>query len=379
MIYLDNAATSFPKPPQVLRAMTGVMEKFGANPGRGGHRLALRAGGVVEKCRESAADLLGVSSPERVIFTRCCTESLNLAICGMLRPGDEAICSHGEHNAVMRVLARLVNRGDVTVKVLQPDARGLLHPEALRQAIGPRTRLVILCHASNVTGVVQPMASLGAVCREKGVPLLVDAAQTAGILNVSLGSLNADIIAMPGHKGLLGPHGTGLLALREGIDPEPLLVGGTGSMSDSILQPAVLPDRYESGTLNLPGIAGLLAGLQFVRRFRQEIAEHEHALNERLRRQLASLPGVTVLGDDAAPRVAVTSIVPREGDSGALADALDQSGVAVRSGLHCAPAIHAWLGTLETGAVRFSPGAFTTEREVDDAAALVARLTRPGR
>ena len=376
MIYLDNAATSFPKPPQVLRAMTGVMEKYGANPGRGGHQLAIRAGRVVERCREAAAELLGVRSPERVIFTRCCTESLNLAITGTVKPGDEVICSHSEHNAVMRVLARLVSRQNVSVKVLQPDARGLLSADVLRQAFTARSRLVVICHASNVTGVVQPVAALGAVCREKGVPLLVDAAQSSGTLEVTLDALNADMIAMPGHKGLLGPHGTGLLALREGVDPEPLLVGGTGSMSESVLQPDVLPDRYESGTLNLPGIAGLLAGLTFVRRFRREIADHEHDLDRRLRSQLAALPGVSVLGDDDVPRVAVSSIVPATGDSGALADALSDSGVAVRAGLHCAPAIHAWLGTLQSGTARFSPGPFTTAREIDDAVALVARLTR---
>jgi len=374
MIYLDNAATTFPKPPEVLRAMAGTMEKLGGNPGRGGHRLSLLAGRVVESCREAAAELLGVTSPERIIFTKNCTESLNLAISGMLRPGDEVVCSHGEHNAVMRVLARLVSRGEVAVRVLQPDARGLLSPDDLRAAISPRTRLVILCHASNVTGVIQPAAALGAVCRELGVPLLLDAAQTAGVLDVTLDGLNADLIAMPGHKGLLGPHGTGLLALREGVDPEPLLVGGTGSASESLRQPALLPDRYESGTLNLPGIAGLLAGLRFILAHRAEIAEYEHALNERLRRQLAQIPGLALLGDDSAPRVGITSVVPAHGDSGELADALDRSGVAVRAGLHCAPAIHAWLGTLQSGAVRFSVGPFNTQRDVDDAAALTARL-----
>ena len=376
MIYLDNAATTFPKPPQVLRAMTGAMEKLGANPGRGGHRLSLQAGRVVESCREAAAALLGVSAPERVIFTRCCTESLNLAITGLVRPGGEVICSHGEHNAVMRVLARLVARGTITVKVLQPDERGLLSPETLRAALGPRTQLAVICHASNVTGVIQPVTALGAVCRENGVPLLVDAAQTAGVLDVTLEGLNADLIAMPGHQGLLGPHGTGLLALREGVDPEPLLVGGTGSASESIHQPSLLPDRYESGTLNLPGIAGLLAGLTWVRGHREEIAAREHMLNERLRSQLRDVPGLTVLGHDDAPRVGITSVVPAHGDSGLLADGLDASGVAVRSGLHCAPAIHAWLGTLDSGAARFSVGPFTTLREVDDAAALTARLMR---
>lgn len=374
MIYLDNAATSFPKPQEVIRRMTRALTQSGANPGRGGHALSLQAGRIVEECREAAAELLGVASPERVIFTRNCTEALNLGIDGILRPGDEVICSHAEHNAVMRVLARFVAQRGGRVKVLQPDALGLISPRTLRAAITPATRLVIICHASNVTGVIQPVEKLGLVCREKGVPLLVDAAQTAGILDVTLEGLNADMIAMPGHKGLLGPHGTGLLVLREGIAPEPMILGGTGSASESLRQPEILPDRYESGTLNLPGIAGLHAGIDFVLRRRREIAEYEHALNQRLRSQLVGLQTLTVLGDEAAPRVGITSIVPAHGDSGALADALDASGVAVRAGLHCAPAIHSWLGTMESGAVRFSPGPFTTERDVDDAAALTERL-----
>jgi cysteine desulfurase family protein len=375
MIYLDNAATSFPKPAAVLRAMTESLERFGANPGRGGHQMAIQAGRTVEKCREAAASLLG-ARPERVIFTHNCTESLNLAILGTLHKGDEVICSHGEHNAVLRPLERLVSRDDVTVKLLRPDTRGLLPPEGLRRAITSRTGLVVICHASNVTGVIQPVRELGAICRERGVPLLVDAAQTAGVLDVTLDSLNADMIAMPGHKGLLGPHGTGLLALREGIDPEPLILGGTGSASESVRQPDLLPDRYESGTVNLPGIAGLLEGIAYVQRHLAEIHRHETALNDRLRRQLMRLPGLRILGDDSAPRVAITSVVPEGGDSAALADALDATGVAVRGGLHCAPAMHSYLGTMRSGAVRFSPGPFTTERDIDDAAALVARLTR---
>ena len=375
MIYLDNAATSFPKPPQVIRGMTEALQQYGANPGRGGHQLALQAGRTVEKCREAAAALLG-AHPERVIFTRNCTESLNLAILGMLHKGDEVICSHSEHNAVMRPLERLVSRDGVTVKLLRPDGRGLLSPEGLRRAITSRTGLVIICHASNVTGVIQPVQELGSICREKGVPLLVDAAQTAGVLDVSLDSLHADMIAMPGHKGLLGPHGTGLLALREGVDPEPLILGGTGSASESVRQPELLPDRYESGTVNLPGIAGLLAGIEYIARQREDIHRRESALNERLRRQLAGIPGLRILGDDSAPRVAITSVVPEGGDSAALADALDATGVAVRGGLHCAPAMHSYLGTMRSGAVRFSPGPYTTERDVDDAAALVARLMR---
>ena len=376
MIYLDNAATSFPKPPTVIQAMREALENYGANPGRGGHQLALQAGRTVEKCREAAAALLGVPKPERVIFTRNCTESLNLAIVGMLHKGAEVICSHGEHNAVMRPLERYVSRDEITVKLLRPDSRGLLSPDTLRRAITADTALVIVCHASNVTGVIQPVRELGAVCHEYGVPFLVDAAQTAGILDITLDGLNADLIAMPGHKGLMGPHGTGLLALREGIDPEPLILGGTGSASESVRQPMLLPDRYESGTLNLPGIAGLLAGIEFVAPQREEIHRREIRLNERLRQQLADIPGLTLLGAAHAPRVGITAVVPDGGDSAALADALDATGVAVRGGLHCAPAMHSYLGTMRSGAVRFAPGPFTTERDIDDAAALVARVMR---
>lgn len=374
MIYLDNAATSFPKPPQVVRAVAGALGSLGVNPGRGGHHLAIQAGRVVQACREEAAQLLGMSHPERVIFTRNGTEALNLAIAGTLHRGGEVLCTHAEHNAVMRLLDRYVTAGDISVKVLPPDRDGILQPATLRQAISPQTELVILCHASNVTGVVQPISRLGAICQESGVPLLVDAAQTAGVLDVRPEALHASMVAMPGHKGLLGPHGTGILALSDGIDPEPLILGGTGSASESVRQPDMLPDRYESGTLNLPGIAGLLCGIRFVLRHQAEIREYEHHLNQRLRKQLADLAGLTILGSDSAPCVGITSIVPQKMDAGTLADGLDASGIAVRSGLHCAPAMHTWLGTLQSGAVRFSPGIYNTEQEIDDTVAVVERL-----
>ncbi|MGN0970832.1 MAG: aminotransferase class V-fold PLP-dependent enzyme [Aristaeellaceae bacterium] len=378
MIYLDNAATSYPKPPQVIRAMAGTLEKLGANPGRGGHRLAVCAGRVVQRCREELAELAGVGQSERVIFTHSCTESLNLAISGMLHEGDEVLCSHGEHNAVMRLLDRYAAAGQITVRVLPPDDTGILQPHTLQRMISPKTALVIICHASNVTGVVQPVGRLGAVCHENGVPLLVDAAQTAGMLDVSLSALNADMVAMPGHKGLLGPHGTGVLILGEGMDPEPLMCGGTGSASESLRQPDMLPDRYESGTLNLPGIAGLLAGVKFVRAHQAEIHQYEQHLARRLRSQLEGMERLTLLGHPDAPRMGMVSFVPRGMDVSALSDDLDRSGVAVRGGLHCAPSIHTWLGTLQSGAVRASVGIYNTEQEIDDAAAIIARLLREG-
>lgn len=378
MIYLDNAATSYPKPPQVIRAMAGTLEKLGANPGRGGHHLTVCAGRVVQRCREELAELTGIRQPERVIFTHSCTESLNLAISGTLHEGDEVLCSHGEHNAVMRLLDRYAAAGQITVRVMPPDETGILQPHTLQRMISPKTALVIICHASNVTGVVQPVGRLGAVCRENGVPLLVDAAQTAGMLDVSLAALNADMVAMPGHKGLLGPHGTGVLILGEGMEPEPLMCGGTGSASESLRQPDMLPDRYESGTLNLPGIAGLLAGVKFVRAHQAEIHQYEQHLARRLRSQLEGMDRLTLLGHPDAPKMGMVSFVPKGMDVSALSDDLDRSGVAVRGGLHCAPSIHTWLGTLQSGAVRASVGIYNTEQEIDDTAAIIARLLREG-
>ncbi|NCB36366.1 MAG: aminotransferase class V-fold PLP-dependent enzyme [Clostridia bacterium] len=261
MIYLDNAATSFPKPAMVAKTMSGVLTRVGGNPGRSGHRLSLAGGRVVERCREMLCREMGMDVPERVIFTPGCTESLNLAIRGTLYEGDEVLCSHAEHNAVMRVLKGFEQGGMISLKVLMPDGRGLLSPQEVTQAIGPKTALCVINHASNVTGVIQPVAEIGAELKKHGVPFLVDAAQTAGVLEVSPTALNADMIAVPGHKGLLGPQGTGLLLLGPNAFPRPLNCGGTGSQSESMIQPDSLPDRYESGTVNLPGI-GRFSGLK---------------------------------------------------------------------------------------------------------------------
>lgn len=376
MIYLDNAATSYPKPPKVIRAMAGSLEKLGANPGRSGYRMGLCASRVVQRCREEIAQLLHMQNTERVVFTKNCTEALNLAILGTLCEGDEVLVSHGEHNAVMRPLDRLCAMGQITVRVLPPDSMGLLQPHTLQREITPRTALVIVCHASNVTGTLQPVSRLGAVCRENGVPLLVDAAQSAGVEDVSPDALHADMVAMPGHKGLQGPHGTGVLALGEGMLPQPLICGGTGSLSESTRQPEMLPDRYESGTLNLPGAAGLLVGTRFVRQHLAEIREYEAELTDRLRERLQNIPKVSLLGHPDAPHVGVTSFTVEGMDVGQVADGLSAADVAVRAGLHCAPAMHAWLGTLQSGAVRASVGIYNTEQEIDDFALLLERIIK---
>lgn len=361
MIYLDNAATSFPKPPEVIRAVSGVMEKIGGNPGRSGHAGALAGGRILEACREAAARYAGVA-PERVIFCLNCTDALNIAIRGTLHTGDEVLVSHAEHNAVLRPLTGYHDAGKITLRMLPPEENGRLSPDAVRAAVTPRTALMVLCHASNVTGVIQPAREIARACHDYGVPLLLDAAQTAGTEDIA--AVQADMIAMPGHKGLMGPMGTGLLCLGEGMLPRPLREGGTGSLSDSLRQPAILPDRLESGTCNLPGIAGLLQGIKFVQRHRTAAADYERALARRLTRGLQAIPGVTVyIGPPDVPHAPVVSFNVGDMDSGQAADALNRRGIAVRGGLHCAPSIHAWLGT--AGAVRASLGPFNTENDVN--------------
>ncbi len=373
MIYLDNAATSYPKPPEVIRAVSGVMEKIGGNPGRGGHAGALAGGRIMEHCRELAAAYAGVSGPEKVIFCLNCTDALNMAIRGTLHAGDEVLVSHAEHNAVLRPLMGYHDAGKITVRMLEPDPRGLLSPDTVRRAIGQKTALMVLCHASNVTGLIQPAREIARACHDQGVPLLLDAAQTAGTEDIA--AIHADMVAMPGHKGLLGPMGTGLLCLGNGMLPRPLREGGTGSASESLRQPAMLPDRLESGTANLPGVAGLAQGLKFMLRHRGAITEYEQALRAKLREGLGNISGVTIYeGPPEAAHTGVISFNLRGMDSGQAADALNQRKIAVRGGLHCAPAIHAWLGT--TGAVRASLGPFNTEKDIDAFLSAILDISR---
>ena len=360
MIYLDNAATSWPKPDSVLRAVLGVQQKPFGNPGRGGHRASLCAGRVVYACREEAARLLN-GMPERVIFTLNCTDAINMALRGFLHKGDHVLITHDAHNAVMRPLCGMERRGEIALSVLRAGPEGLIAPEAVDEAVTPQTALCVLTHASNVTGIVQDAKGLTAACHRHGIPVLLDAAQTAGTIDV--GDIGADMLAMPGHKSLLGPMGTGILYVGEHMDLRPQREGGTGSNSESVYQPLILPDRYESGTLALPGLAGLLQGMRFVRQNLNEIHAYEVQLIDELREGLQNISGVTVYGDRAAPHVGVLSFNVEGMDSAACADALDQSGFCLRGGLHCAPSMHRYLGI--QGAVRASVGPFSTGREID--------------
>lgn len=359
MIYLDNAATSWPKPPQVITAAAGVMAQMFGNPGRGGHRASLRAGRVVSACREALAEYLG-AEPDRTIFTLNCTDAINIALRGFLRHGDHVLVTHDAHNAVMRPLSGLEERGEITLTVLRAEQSGLIRPEAIDEAVQPATALCVLTHASNVTGTVQPAKKLTAAAHRHGIPVLLDAAQTAGTL--LLRDIGADLMAMPGHKGLLGPMGTGVLVVGEHVSLRPLREGGTGSASESVHQPALMPDRLESGTLQLPAIAGLLQGVRFVQANDAAIHTYENDLIDTLRRGLEQLPNVEVYGSADVPHVGVLSFNVQGRECAEIADLLDQQGFCLRGGLHCAPCMHQWLGT--QGTVRASVGPYSTEEEI---------------
>ncbi len=365
-IYFDNAATSHPKPPEVLRAVQEALTDNNANPGRSGHARALRAGRIVLETREALARLLGAEDPMSVAFGFNCTDMLNLAIKGILRRGDHVVSSMLEHNSVLRVLSELERAGRITVTLVPPRGDGMVDPEDIRRAVRPETRLTVLTHASNVTGAVQPVAAVGALCRELGVKYLIDGAQALGSMPVNVKALGCDMYAFPGHKSLLGPQGTGGLYIAPGLALRPLREGGTGSSSDSMLQPTERPERYESGTLNLPGIAGLGAGVAHIEPVLTQIMIRERELTSYMLEELKKIDGVEVYSpvQEAARAGIVAFNVPGLSSSQA-ADALDRAGIAVRGGLHCAPGAHRMLGTLRRGAVRASVGYENTFEDVE--------------
>jgi cysteine desulfurase family protein len=381
MIYLDHAATSWPKPPEVLRAITDFLELAGGNPGRAGHRLSIEAARVVYAAREAVAQLFGVKDPLRVVFACNATHALNLALYGLLRPGDHVVTSSVEHNAVMRPLRALEREGvRLTVVACGPD--GLLDPESMARALTPRTRLVALTHASNVCGALQPVAEIAPLVRARGALLLVDAAQTAGAVPLDVSALGVDLLAFSGHKSLLGPPGTGGLVLGDRVDAgslRPLVRGGTGSRSEEEEQPEELPDKFESGTLNGPGLAGLGAGVRWVLdRGVAALRAREMELAALLRKGLSVQPGVTVYGPgDSERSIAIVSFTVAGRRVSEIGLRLDEDfGVLSRVGLHCAPAAHRTLRTFPEGTVRFAPGPFTTRAEIETALAAVARILR---
>ena len=374
MIYLDSAATSFQKPETVGRAMETALREM-SSPGRGGYPAAMRAAQTLLDCRTELAELFHVPEPEQVVFTMNATHGLNLAIKSLVPYGGRAVISGYEHNAVTRPLAAL--GADIRVAaapLFEPD----MTAAAFDKAITPDVDAVICTHVSNVFGAVQPVEQVAALCRERGVPLIVDASQSAGVLPLDMTALGAAFIAMPGHKGLYGPQGTGVLLCCGRAETAPLIEGGTGSVSIQQEMPDFLPDRLEAGTHNVPGIAGLLAGVRFVReRGLEQICLHERKLALRASEGLRSIPGVSVCARrDLFAQTGVLSFVPEGQDAELVGNALAEAGVAVRAGMHCAPLAHRTAGTLDSGTVRLSFSAFNTPEEVDRFLAVLPEALR---
>lgn len=367
--YLDHAATSYPKPPEVIAAMVDHLRYAGGNPGRSGHRLSVAAAMVIHEAREVVAALFGAPDPLRVVFTPNVTYAINLALNGLLRPGDRAVTSSMEHNAVMRPLRALQSLG-VRVTTVPCDRGGALDPAHLRAALAGGARVVALTHASNVTGTLLPIAEISPAVRSAGALLLVDAAQTGGLCPIDMDALGIDLLAFTGHKGLQGPPGTGGLILGPRVNPaeiSPLVRGGTGSQSELDTQPEHLPDKLESGTANSVGLAGLRAGVQYVLRHGlHNVQAHERELARLLLDGLAAVPGVTVYGTrDPARSVAVVSCTVSGVSPSQAAMRLESDfGVLCRPGLHCAPSAHRTIGTFPDGTVRLSLGLTSTEADV---------------
>lgn len=369
MIYLDNAATTFPKPRQVYEAVLDCMENYGANPGRAGHKLAMRAGREIYECRENIAKLLNVSNPMSIVFTHNATDSLNLAIKGVVKSGDHIITTSIEHNSVIRPIKALEKNG-VENTIVKCDKYGHLDPNDIKKAIKPNTKLIVTTHASNVCGTIVDIESVGNIAKENNVLYLVDASQTLGVYDIDIQKINVDMIAAPGHKCLLGPQGTGMLYIRDGLEVNILKEGGTGSNSEDLFQPNMMPDRYESGTHNTPGIAGLNAGVKFILETGiDKIRKHEEELCEYMLTKLTEVPNIKIYGPlDSKKRAAVISINIGDIDSGEVTFILDDMyEIATRSGIHCSPLAHKTLGTLRQGTVRFSLGYFNTKEDIDKA------------
>lgn len=377
MIYLDNAATSFPKPEAVYQALDRFARSELANPGRAGHKMALAAERALDDCRHLLNQLFHGQGPERFIFTLNCTDGLNMAFKGVLRDGDHVITTDLEHNSVSRPLRRLEIDGRISLTRLKADGGGTIDPGDVKKAITPKTRLIALTHGSNVLGTVQPVGDVGQVARDHGILFLVDAAQTAGVVPIDVQALQIDLLAFPGHKGLLGPTGTGALYVGPRCQVGPWREGGTGGDSSSETQPKEFPYFLEGGTPNVLGVAGLSAGIKFVmERGLDAIRRHEVELTERLRQRLEERNGFQVYGHrDPARRVGTLSFRADILAAAELGGILDQAfDIAVRPGLHCAPYIHRSIGSFPEGAVRVSPGPFNTEAEINQLAAALAEI-----
>ncbi len=379
-IYLDNAATSWPKPNAVYDTVDRYQREVGASAGRGAYQNAQQAQRVVAETRAACARLLGIASAEQLVITSGGTAALNLAIHGLLKPGDHVVTTVAEHNSVLRPLHWQAEHNGVEVVHVECDTDGYVDPAAIAASIHSKTRLVVVTHASNVTGAIQPVAEMARATHEAGALLLVDAAQTAGCIPLDVEALGIDMLACGGHKGLLGPLGTGLLYMRTGLEQliQPQLQGGTGTDSLAQTQPDELPSRFEPGSLNVPALAGLCAAMEFLeKKTIAAIQAHHEDLTQQLLAGLETFPGIQVFGPAILmPRVAVVSFAAEGYDPQEFAAALDAScGIECRAGLHCAPLMHKSLGTVNHGGlVRFSPGWATSKSEIEQTLEAVSVL-----
>ncbi|MCY6356390.1 aminotransferase class V-fold PLP-dependent enzyme [Clostridium sp. ZS2-4] len=367
MIYLDNAATSFPKPQQVYDEVLNCMKNYAANPGRSSHDMAIEAESKIMEAREEISRLFNIKNPLNIVFTNNATEALNIGIKGILKKGNHVISTIIEHNSVLRPLSSM-SRNGVEVTFLGVNQEGYADLKAIKKAIKKNTKAIIINHASNVLGTIQHIQEIGEIAKEAGVIFIVDASQSAGVIPIDVVRDNIDILAFPGHKGLFGPQGTGGLYLNKDITLSCYTEGGTGSQSNLINQPDFLPDRFESGTRNTPGIAGLCEGIKFIKNVgMKNIREHENMLVEYLLEELRKIPQVKIYGGTSYKnRASVVSINIEGIDSSDVGYFLNEKGIAVRTGYHCAPLIHPIIGTVNRGTVRISPGYFNSVEDIEE-------------
>ncbi len=378
MIYLDNGATSYPKPEGMLRAMNECMRDYCGNPGRSGHLMSIRTGEEIYKARNELGKLFRIKDCSRIIFTSNATDALNLGIKGVLQSGDHVIISAMEHNSVLRPLKALERKG-VETTIVKCREDGTLNMEMLQRAIRDNTKLIAITHASNVTGTIMPIREIGEIARQRNIIFMVDAAQSAGSLPIDVNDMNIALLAMPGHKGLLGPMGTGLLYVREDVLLNPLKEGGTGTKSRELDQPCDFPEGYEAGTVNAPGIIGLGYSARYVSKMGiDNIRVHEEGLVSALDEGLRNMKGVIVYGpSDPKKKTGIATFNLKTMGCEEVCDALNfKYGVASRGGFHCAPLAHKTIGTYDIGAVRLSVGPFNTKRDINMAVEAVYQIQK---
>ncbi|APH16339.1 aminotransferase class-V family protein [Clostridium sporogenes] len=369
-IYLDNAATTYPKPEKVYSSILNYMKNVGASPGRGGYENALTGDRIVYKCRQSLINLFNFNKIENVVFTSNITASLNILIKSIVKDGWHVITSSMDHNSVIRPLVSLEKSNKIKLDILNCSEEGLINIEDFKNAIKDNTKLVVLSHASNIVGTIQPLETIGKICKEKGIYFIIDSAQTAGVLPLDFQNLNCNALAFTGHKALLGPQGIGGFIIDDKLNniATNFIEGGTGSLSESTLQPDFLPDKFESGTMNTPGIAGLLAGIQYINEEGLNIIkEREEYLSREFINGLLNIDSIKVYGPlDASLRTATISINSSKIDNSELGFLLDSEfGIMVRTGLHCAPLAHKTIGSFPQGTLRFSFGAFNDIKDIN--------------